>query len=241
MRILSGIEKSFGTQKVLHGVDLELAPSGITCLLGASGCGKSTLLRIAAGLEKADIGTVLAQPKDCSMVFQDPRLLPWLTVRENLRLALPGLMPRREAAALIEKTLIMVHLSLDTAHAMPRELSGGMAQRIGVARALLRSPRILLMDEPFAALDAITRNSLQDMLRELTRESLCLFVTHDISEAFRVAKRICIMHKGRIAHVFDENDFATSENRTYLRRRIVNLLGLREKEPGNHTQTSEGA
>lgn len=241
MRILSGIEKSFGTQKVLHGVDLELAPSGITCLLGASGCGKSTLLRIVAGLENADIGTIHALPEDCAMVFQDPRLLPWLTVRENLRLALPGLMPRREASALIEKTLTMVHLSPDTAHVMPRELSGGMAQRVGVARALLRSPRILLMDEPFAALDALTRSSLQDMLRELTRESLCLFVTHDISEAFRVAKRICVMHEGRIAHVFDENAFATRDARVTLRRRIVNLLGLREKEQTGHALPDDEA
>ncbi len=235
MLILRNIHKSFGDTSVLRGVDLELAPGGITCLLGASGCGKSTLLRIAAGLEQADSGTVYAQPEDCAVVFQDPRLLPWLTVRENLRLALPGLMPRRDAAATIEKTLKLVRLSPSTAHAMPRELSGGMAQRVGVARALLRAPHILLMDEPFAALDAITRASLQDLLRDIMQGSLCLFVTHDITEAFRVAKRICIMHEGVIAHVFEEEDFATETARAALRQNIVELLGLRDKESAAHS------
>ncbi|WP_446424758.1 ATP-binding cassette domain-containing protein, partial [Mailhella sp.] len=150
MLILENIEKSFGETRVLSGVSLELAPAGITCLLGASGCGKSTLLRIAAGLERADAGTVHSRAEDCAMVFQDPRLLPWLSVGENLRLALSGLMPRREVSAAVERALAMVELPAATARALPRELSGGMAQRVGVARALLRKPRLMLMDEPFA-------------------------------------------------------------------------------------------
>ena len=230
MLILENIHKSFGEKAVLRDVSLELAPSGITCLLGASGCGKSTLLRIAAGLEKADSGAVRALPDDCAMVFQDPRLLPWLTAGENLRLALPGSMRGSEAAAEIERALAMVELPASAARSMPRELSGGMAQRVGVARALLRRPRLMLMDEPFAALDAITRTHLQDMLRTLMGESHCLFVTHDISEAFRVAERICIMHEGRIARRFESAEFATQEQRRELRKLIVEQLGLKDRE-----------
>lgn len=230
MLILENIHKSFGEKAVLRGVSLELAPSGITCLLGASGCGKSTLLRIAAGLEKAGSGSVHARPEDCAMVFQDPRLLPWLTAGENLRLALPGSMPSREAAASIERALAMVELPASSARSMPRELSGGMAQRVGVARALLRKPRLMLMDEPFAALDAITRANLQDMLRTLMRESHCLFVTHDISEAFRVAERICLMHEGGIARSFEAAEFATQEQRRSLRKLIVEQLGLKDRD-----------
>ena len=230
MLILERIEKSFGEHRVLRGVSLELAPAGITCLLGASGCGKSTLLRIAAGLEQADSGLVRSRPEDCAVVFQDPRLLPWLTVRENLRLALPGMTGRREAGAAIEQALAMVELPAAASRSLPRELSGGMAQRVGVARALLRQPRILLMDEPFAALDAITRAKLQDMLVSLTANAHCLFVTHDIAEAFRVARRICVMQEGGIARTFEAADFAQPEQRRALRKLIVEQLGIREKE-----------
>ena len=233
MLILENIEKSFGEKLVLSGVSLELAPAGITCLLGASGCGKSTLLRIAAGLEHADAGTIRSCAEDCAMVFQDPRLLPWLSVGETLHLALPGLTPRRDASAAVERALAMVELPAATAHALPRELSGGMAQRVGVARALLRKPRLMLMDEPFAALDAITRARLQDMLRTLMADSLCLFVTHDIAEAFRVAQRICVMHEGRIARTFKAEDFAEAEQRRALRRLIVEQLGIRESAPAD--------
>ena len=141
MLILENIRKRFGEREVLRGLSLELAPSGITCLLGSSGCGKSTLLRIIAALEQADSGTVYANSEDCALVFQDPRLLPWLTVGENLRLALPGILNSRERQEAVEKALAMVELPASLCRAMPRELSGGMAQRVGVARALLRRPR----------------------------------------------------------------------------------------------------
>ncbi len=228
MKLLQGITKSFGNLMVLRGVTLELAPCGVTCLLGASGCGKSTLLRIAAGLESPDVGNVFIQPNLCATVFQDPRLLPWLTVQENLRLALPAVCP--DALPQIVRALDMVQLSPRLLHAMPRELSGGMAQRVGVARALLRTPDILLMDEPFAALDAITRNKLQDMLLAVAGDIPCLFVTHDIHEAFRLASRICIMDRGTINAVFSSEEFAEPEHRASARDRILHHLNLKEPQ-----------
>ena len=220
--LLYGVTKTFGTHAVLCGTSLELAPSGITCLLGASGCGKSTLLRIAAGLEKADGGDILTRPEECAMVFQDARLLPWLTVGENLRLALPP--SCKDALLRMQDALVMVELAPELLSAMPRELSGGMAQRVGVARALLRSPRILLMDEPFASLDAITREKLQNMLKKLMSRALCLLVTHDMEEALRVGSRICVMEQGVISETFDLTDPADPETRYLIRRRILRRL-----------------
>ena len=228
MLLMQDIWKSFGKRAVLRGITLELAPHGITCLLGASGCGKSTLLRIVAGLEKADAGNVLADPLRCATVFQDPRLLPWLTVEENLRLALPSRCP--EALSRMEEALDMVQLSVRLLDTMPRELSGGMAQRVGVARALLRAPDILLMDEPFAALDAITRSRLQDMLLGMAENMRCLFVTHDIHEAFRIARRICIMDQGIITGVFQAEDFSDPGRRNSVRRHILRHLNLKESD-----------
>lgn len=224
--ILRGVHKRFGNQPVLRGTDLELASSGITCLLGTSGCGKSTLLRITAGLEAADSGEVSTSPEHCAMVFQDPRLLPWLTVRENLGLALPS--SCTDAEKRIAEALALVELPHHLFRAMPHELSGGMAQRVGVARALLRSPSLMLMDEPLAALDAITRQNLQGMLRELMQSSLCLFVTHDINEALNIAARVCIMENGVISECFDASDFSTPERRESVRRNIVTHLNKKE-------------
>lgn len=224
--LLRGVHKSFGSREVLRNTSLDLAFSGITCLLGASGCGKSTLLRITAGLEKADRGKVLVRPEACAVVFQDPRLLPWLTVEENLRLALPC--SCADAASRTAEALGMVELPLSLLSAMPRELSGGMAQRVGVARALLRSPRILLMDEPFASLDAITRGNLQSMLKKLMEHSLCLLVTHDMDEALRVGRRICVMEQGNVSESFDMEDSPDAARKDSVRRSILAHLNVRE-------------
>jgi len=200
--ILDSISKSFGAKQVLDGISISLAAGGITCLLGPSGCGKSTLLRIAAGLIPPDAGQALIEPARAAMVFQDPRLLPWLTVAENLALALP----RGRAAEKkinIRKALDLVSLPVsggDVRDLLPRELSGGMAQRVSLARALLRRPDFLLMDEPFAALDAITRGELQKMLQNLIahQQVSCLFVTHDINEALVIADRVKVLRDGKI-------------------------------------------
>ena len=143
---------------------------------------------------------VLARPQDCAMVFQAPRLLRWLTVGENLGLAHRRGMKRTQKAQRIGQALEVVQLAGAQA-LFPHELSGGMAQRVGIARALLREPRLLLMDEPFAALDAITLRSLQAALRQLiaTRQTTCLFVTHDVDEALALGRRLFVMQAGRVA------------------------------------------
>ena len=122
----------------------------------------------------------------------------------------------------------MVELPPDTLSAMPRELSGGMAQRVGVARALLRSPRILLMDEPFASLDAITREKLQIMLKKLMADSLCLLVTHDMEEALRVGSRLCVMKHGIIFESFDLSEATGPERRYSIRQNILTHLNTKE-------------
>ena len=205
MTALSNITKRFGDQLVINNLSIELGAYPVTTLVGASGCGKSTLLRIVAGLLACDSGTIKADHKTMAMVFQEPRLLPWLTVKENLALAIP----RRpgDLSADIEQALQRVHLA-GTEAKFPRELSGGMAQRVAIARALLRKPGILLMDEPFAALDAITRAELQQMLvRLIAQERLqCLFVTHDLNEATRISDRLLVMQAGRIVASFVKQD-----------------------------------
>lgn len=222
MPALDSVSKSFGSHKVLAGISLSLA-EGISCLLGHSGCGKSTLLRIAAGLIPADAGRVLIDPAQCVMVFQEPRLLPWLTVAENLALALHS-GDKQQYGGRIRAALDRVQLE-NVEHLLPRELSGGMAQRVGLARALLRQPKFLLMDEPFASLDAITRGDLQKMLVTLIAEQkiTCLFVTHDISEALLMANHIHVMQDGKIMfdcslHGLCEHDSVKKRILAYLQR-----------------------
>ena len=200
--VLDSISKSFGARQVLDGISISLAAGGLTCLLGPSGCGKSTLLRIAAGLIPPDAGRALIEPARTAIVFQEPRLLPWLTVAENLALALPRGRPA-EKKIRIRQALDLVSLPIsggDVQDLLPRELSGGMAQRVSIARALLRRPDFLLMDEPFAALDAITRGELQKMLVDLmaTQTVSCLFVTHDLNEALTISDHIKVLKEGKI-------------------------------------------
>lgn len=195
---LSHVGKRFDGKWVLRDVSLALPRGEIVCLLGTSGCGKSTVLRILAGLLAADCGEVHLPANACAMVFQEPRLLPWLTVAENLALALPFWQRRKDKAAAIANVLRQMQLP-EVGRMMPGELSGGMAQRIGIARALLQRPEVLLMDEPFAALDAINRRHQQDYLREVVADRSCLFVTHDIDEALRIATHILVLAQGEIA------------------------------------------
>lgn len=196
-------------RKALENITFAVAPGELICLIGPSGCGKTTLLKIAAGFMPASSGSlsVYGQPvtrpgPDRCVVFQEDALFPWLTVEENIAF---GLKTRRRysenAKAEVGRFLDLVGLTAFR-HYLPREISGGMKQRVALARVLILKPKVLLMDEPFGALDAQTREEMQDLLLGLW-ESLAhtiLFVTHDITEALTLADRILIMdtHPGRI-------------------------------------------
>ena len=188
---------------VLDEVSLDVAPGEFVCLLGASGCGKSTLLNLAAGLDRPTSGTVHVPGARASLMFQEPALLPWLTASQNVELALRlkgvAKKPRRERAL---ELLSLVRLR-DAADKRVHELSGGMKQRVAMARALAQDSQVLLMDEPFAALDAITRDALHDELVRLwtTQGLAVLFVTHNVREAVRLGQRVILMSSrpGRVA------------------------------------------
>lgn len=195
------------SHRALDGVTLSVGQHEIVSLVGTSGCGKSTLLRIVSGLDLPSSGRVTVHGQEVSgptpevgMVFQEPRLMPWLTVRENVRLALLDL-PRAEQDARIEQAIEEVDLT-KFIDAFPRQLSGGMAQRTAIARALVRQPSILLLDEPFSALDSFTRQKLQQHLLALWERAhfTLVFVTHDVLEAVTLSDRVLVMrgNPGRI-------------------------------------------
>jgi NitT/TauT family transport system ATP-binding protein len=201
----------------LEGIDLEVSEGEFVCLLGPSGCGKSTLLNILAGFEQATEGSVdfegapvRGAGRDRVMFFQDAgaALLPWLSVEENVRFALRvRKVPKAEWPAIIDKYLAMVGLE-EHRRKFPAQLSGGMRQRLQIARALAVEPKVLLMDEPFGALDALTRRRMHGFLLEIWQRTgkTIVFVTHDIAESVTLADRICIMSLGpgsRISEVID--------------------------------------
>ena len=188
-----GIVKSFGEREVMRGLDFRIAPQEFVALLGPSGCGKTTLLRLLAGLDTPQRGEIEV-PDARSIVFQDPRLLPWQKVWKNVVLGLDGAKRDRALEALGEVGLA------DHADAWPRTLSGGEAQRTALARALVREPDLLLLDEPFAALDALTRIKMHDLVRRLweAHKPAVMIVTHDVDEALGLADRIAVMRDGEI-------------------------------------------
>lgn len=195
----------------LEAVNLQVYPGEIVSLVGTSGCGKSTLLRLISGLDSPSAGQILinqqpitAPHPDVGMIFQEPRLMPWLTVWENVKFGLAAT-SKIDTETTIAATLAKVGLS-EFRFALPRQLSGGMAQRVAIARALVTKPSTLLLDEPFSALDAFTRNQLQDHLLQIwqyDRPTLIL-VTHDIEEALVLSDRVIMMrgNPGRIHREF---------------------------------------
>ncbi|WP_327694904.1 ABC transporter ATP-binding protein [Streptomyces sp. NBC_00459] len=194
---LRGLTRSFAGRKVLDGIDLDIPAGQFTALLGHSGSGKSTLLRAVAGLDHEVEGSgQLTAPERVSVVFQDSRLLPWRRVLDNVLLGTDG----KEAAAKGREALAEVGLK-GRERAWPSELSGGEAQRAALARSLVREPELLLADEPFGALDALTRIKMHALLRELWRrhQPSVLLVTHDVDEAIVLADRVLVLEEGRIA------------------------------------------
>jgi len=216
-----GLAKAFGTKAVLAGVDLEVRRGEFVVLLGASGTGKTTLLRILAGLELPDSGEVLV-PKARTVVYQEPRLVQSMRALANVTIGQRGGQATRERAL---RALAEVGLS-GHAEAWPATLSGGEAQRVALARALVREPELLLLDEPFAALDALTRLQMQDLVGELfaAHQPAVVLVTHDVDEALGLADRILILKQGRFVvdlrldapHPRHRDDPAFLEQRRYL-------------------------
>ena len=196
--------------RALDGVTLDVAPGEIVAIVGGSGCGKSTLLRAISGLDRPSQGIVhlddevITRPHEkIGIIFQEPRLLPWLTVAENVGFGIADL-PASERKERVARALDRVGLS-DKADVWPRELSGGQAQRVAIARALVPRPEVLLLDEPFSALDAFTRTDLQDHLLDLWADSkpTLILVTHDVEEAIVLADRIIVM-RPRPGRLFEE-------------------------------------
>ena len=189
---------------VLDGITLTIEPGQFVCLLGASGCGKSTLLNIIAGLEKPTEGSVTVASGKAAVMFQDAALFPWLTAGKNVELALKlrGV-PRNTRRGDALELLDLVNLA-DAADKRPHELSGGMRQRVALARSLAQDRKVLLMDEPFAALDAITRDLLHDELERVWQQTgrTIVFVTHNVREAARLGQSILLMSSrpGRIVN-----------------------------------------
>ncbi|WP_330172907.1 ABC transporter ATP-binding protein [Streptomyces sp. NBC_01498] len=194
---ITDLVRSFGERRVLDGLDLDLGAGEFVALLGRSGSGKSTLLRAVAGLDHDVTGSGgICSPEPVSVVFQDARLLPWKRVLDNVVLGLDGPDPvGRGRSALAEVGLA------GREKAWPVELSGGEQQRVSLARSLVREPGLLLADEPFGALDALTRIRMHGLLRRLcaTHRPAVLLVTHDVDEAIALADRVVVLDEGRIA------------------------------------------
>ncbi|MFC9660489.1 ABC transporter ATP-binding protein [Nocardia sp. NPDC127606] len=230
---LESVRISYGRKTVVHDLDLTVAAGEILVLVGKSGCGKSTLLRAIAGLRKpaagvirADEDAVTGPSADRALVFQDDALLPWRTARANIDLALRlrGV-SRSDRAARSQRWLDEVGLS-GYADYLPRDLSGGMRQRVQLARSLAGAPRAVLMDEPFGALDSQTRAEMQRLLVETWRAhpTTIVFVTHDLDEALLLGDRIAVLGAGSLRAVVEVPDPREPVDRSALRARILETL-----------------
>ncbi|MBW4536292.1 MAG: ABC transporter ATP-binding protein [Xenococcaceae cyanobacterium] len=215
--VIENLVKAFpkpdgGKTVVIDGIDLTIGAEEYISVIGHSGCGKSTMLRIIAGLDKATAGTITLEGKEIRkpgaermMVFQNYALLPWLTVRENIKLAVDEVYKkatRAEKIDSINEHLEMVNL-IEAADKYPDEISGGMKQRVGIARALITRPKMLLMDEPFGALDALTKRKLQAQVLDIweNHRQAVMMITHDVDEAIYMSDRIILMTNGPEAKI----------------------------------------
>ncbi|WP_374665634.1 ABC transporter ATP-binding protein [Ramlibacter sp.] len=252
---IQGVEQTFRTAKgpflALRDINLTVAKGEFVALIGHSGCGKSTLLNLIAGLTRPTQGTLLCANReiagpgpDRGVVFQNHSLLPWLTCHENIHLAVERVFGATETRAQLkartEAALALVGLS-HAANKRPGEISGGMKQRVGIARALSMEPKVLLMDEPFGALDALTRAKLQDELLQIvaTTQSTVVMVTHDVDEAVLLSDRIVMMTNGPAATIGEvltvnlprpRSRVELAENPDYLhaRKAVIDFLYTRQ-------------
>jgi NitT/TauT family transport system ATP-binding protein len=225
---LTDITKVYGRGPgAVHAVDrlsLTVDPGEFVCIVGASGCGKSTLLSIVAGLDTPTAGSVDTAGRRVAIMFQEPALFPWLTARRNVELALRALqVPKEQRKRRAAELLDAVHLG-DFADKRPHELSGGMRQRVALARALAQDADVLLMDEPFGALDAMTRDLLHDELERICSERALsvLFVTHNVREAARLGDRIVLL-SSRPGQVIEEYDVPRTGPRRIDSPSVANL------------------
>ncbi len=238
MLALANVGKTYPNGvRALDGVTLAVTPGEIVAIVGGSGCGKSTLLRVVSGLDHPSLGvvtldgdTIMAPHEKIGMVFQEPRLLPWLSVADNVGFGLEHL-PKAERNARVKAQLARVGLA-DKATVWPRELSGGQAQRAAIARAFVTRPEVLLLDEPFSALDAFTRVDLQDHLLDVWADSkpTLVIVTHDVDEAIVLADRVIVM-RSRPGRLYEEivTDLARPRDRQsaafdFAKRRVLAAL-----------------
>jgi NitT/TauT family transport system ATP-binding protein len=210
---IAGVSKTYGTGRdrllAVDRVSVDVHRGEFVCLVGASGCGKSTMLSMIAGLDRPDAGVIEVNEGRPALMFQEPALLPWLTVQDNVELPLKlqkvAKTDRRER---VEELLRLVHLE-QFGRKRPHELSGGMRQRVALARALAQTSRLLLMDEPFAALDAITRDVLHEDLTRIHRQTgiTIIFVTHNVRESVRLGDRVVMLSSrpGRVVAEWDVN------------------------------------
>lgn len=244
--------KRFGERQVLHGLNLNIEAGEFIAIVGRSGCGKSTLLRLLAGLDAVSSGDIVLnqQPADAlkddvRMMFQDSRLLPWRTVVQNVAIGLEG--SAREIRTRALEVLAQVGLA-DRADEWPNRLSGGQRQRVALARALIHRPRLLLLDEPLGALDALTRIEMQRLIEQIWRQHrfTAVLVTHDVSEAVALADRIVLVEEGRITldervalsrpREHGEAGFAKLESRVLKRLMTVEALNNRNQIKGRITE-----
>ena len=244
-----GVNHNFGTRPIVRNVDLTVGESEFVCLIGPSGCGKTTLLRMVGGLLSPSEGQVLfngrpvnGPEKEISFMFQDysKALLPWRTAAGNISLALEANnVPAAQRGPRIKELLAKVGLANHADH-YPAQLSGGMQQRVQIARCLAQEPSVLLMDEPFGALDAMTRQALQDEILRLiaVSKTTVVFVTHDLEEAIYLGDRVVALYPnpGRVAQVFDvhlpspRDQLTTREHPEFLRLRRELFDFIREGE-----------
>lgn len=237
-----------GKVTALKGIDLRVRKGEFITLIGPSGCGKSTLLKIVAGLDTSYEGSVLLNDKPISgpsiekgFIFQEPRLFPWLTVEKNIAGNLS--LKHKDVRKKVEEFIALVRLE-GFEKAYPRELSGGMAQRVAIARALLRNPDVLLLDEPFGALDAFTRSHMQEVLLDIwqNNRTTMLFVTHDLDEAVFLGERVVIMNP-RPGHIrsIQPIDLPFPRKRTSSSFQELRTKVLREFEKVEEPEFDTGA